>query len=212
MKRAQIKICGLTSAEAVHAVALEGCGYAGFISYPPSPRYLSAEAMAALTTRLPPSTQSVLVTVNASDDMLSPLIRAASPALLQLHGNETPERCRDVRLRYGLPVIKAIGVTTAEDIAHAHAYISAADMLLFDTKLPDGASGGTGVPFDWTLLNHHHFTLPWFLSGGIGAHNVQAAITQAHPPLLDVSSMLESTKISKDVTKIRDFMRHVDTL
>jgi phosphoribosylanthranilate isomerase len=212
MKRAQIKICGLTTEEAVHAVVVEGCGYAGFIAHPPSPRHLLPEAMAALTTLLPASTRSVLVTANASDTMLAHYIDAASPALLQLHGEETPERCHAVRTHFGLPIIKAIGVTGAEDVACADVYTSVVDILLFDTKLPDGSSGGTGVPFDWGLLAEYRPNLPWFLSGGIGVHNVQAAVAQASPPLLDVSSALESTKGIKDIGKIRDFMQRVDTV
>jgi phosphoribosylanthranilate isomerase len=212
MQRKCVKICGLTTVDAVRLCSDTGCGYAGFIAVPTSPRYVTYEQMAVLTSLLASTTQSVLVTVDATDALLETYISTTKPDMLQLHGSETPERCTQLAQRFGLPIIKAIGIATATDIATATAYQDVVDMLLLDTKLPGGASGGTGIAFDWSWLHGVTFPIPWFLSGGIGEHNVADAMRQLHPPLLDVSSALESSPGIKDTNKINSFMQQIDGL
>jgi phosphoribosylanthranilate isomerase len=209
MRPHQIKICGLTTPEAVTTCAATECGFAGFIAYPFSPRHLTPEGMAELTALLPAATRSVLVTVNANDDWLEYYINTATPSILQLHGEESPERCLALKNRFQLPLIKAFGIEKREDLDTIPAYALAVDMVLLDTKLPSGASGGTGKAFDWLLLENFAPSLPWFLSGGIGVHNLTQALS-TNAPLLDVSSLLESSKGIKDIAKIRDFMKQID--
>ena len=212
MNPERIKICGITTREAVMACNAAGCGFAGFIAHPASPRYLSAQAMQPLCQILIAPTRSVAVTVDASDAVLDSYVESVAPDLLQLHGSESPARCLELKMRYGLPIIKAAGITSTTDIAALESYYEVADMLLLDSKRQDGSSGGVGAPFNWEIAHGFAPPLPWFLSGGISIENVADAMREVNPPFLDVSSALESEKGIKDVGKIRGFMNHIHTL
>jgi phosphoribosylanthranilate isomerase len=207
-----VKICGLTTPEAVIACGETGCGFAGFIAHPLSPRHLTPERYADLIRRLPPTTRSVLVTVDADDAILDNYIHAAAPTLLQLHGNESPDRCREIATRFHLPIIKAFGIATARDLHATTLYHDTVTMLLLDSKRADGSSGGVGAAFDWSALQDFFSPLPWFLSGGIGLSNIDFAMRDINPPFIDVSSHLEFTKGIKDPHKIRHFMNHISAL
>ncbi len=213
MKRLQVKICGLTSADAVQCCAEEGIGFAGFIAVERSPRYITTTQAKALRAYIGETMQPVLVTVDADDALLDSYMEALQPRLLQLHGKESPEHCLALQQRYGLPIIKAIAVAGAQDIHKAVTmYHDAVDYLLFDTKRTDGGSGGSGKVFDWSALDKTDIPLPWFLSGGLHAGNVSEAVQRTSPPYLDVSSGLESAPGVKDLEKIRHFLRVVDGL
>lgn len=212
MNRGAVKICGMTTAEAMRAAADAGAGFVGFITHPRSPRYLAPPDAAALAATLPDTVASVLVTVNISDETLTDYLAHVQPKLLQLHGQETPQRCSELRERYGLPLIKAGGIASVHDLEALNRYAPVADYLLLDTKRTDGSSGGTGQPFDWSLIANNPPQIPWFLSGGIGPANVEAAHHICHPPLLDVSSSLESSAGIKSPEKINHFMARVSQL
>jgi len=207
----RVKICGLTTPEAVEAAATSGADYLGFIFYPPSPRHVTPERAAELAA-LAPSLPAVAVTVDADDATLEGILRGFAPAYFQLHGNETPARLRDIKTRFGLPVIKAFAVRTGDDIASAHAYEAHADFLLFDARAPKGLPGGNGLAFDWRLLSAREFGKPWFLSGGLNADNVEEALRIGGAPMVDVSSSVESAPGVKDPARVRAFITKVKSI
>ncbi|MGE3306406.1 MAG: phosphoribosylanthranilate isomerase [Rhizobiaceae bacterium] len=206
-----IKICGLKTPEAIAAALDGGASHIGFIFFAKSPRNIDPADAGRLREAARGRALAVAVTVDADDATLDRIVATMSPDMLQLHGKETPERVAAVKARYGLPVIKALSVSTAEDIAAADAYRGIADRLLFDAKAPKGSElpGGNGVSFDWALLAGIDPTVDYLLSGGLTAANVGAALRIARPPGLDVSSGVESAPGVKDAALIAAFFRAV---
>jgi phosphoribosylanthranilate isomerase len=210
-----IKICGLSTPEAVAAVIANkhrGASHAGFIFFAKSPRNVSAEIAAPLAAMATSAgIVPVAVTVDADDMMLDHIVRVMAPAMLQLHGRETPERVAGLKARHGLQVIKALAVSTVEDLAKADAYRGIADRFLFDAKPPKGSElpGGNAVSFDWAILRQLPAGTDYFLAGGLDAHNVGDAIRIANPPGLDISSGVESAPGIKDVAMIDAFFEAV---
>lgn len=204
----RVKICGLTRAEDVAAVAAAGATYAGFVFFPKSPRHLTAAAALPLMLALPEGVAKVALTVNATDAELDALVGGLPVDILQLHGAEPPDRVAAVRARYGLPVLKAVGIATAEDLPKLEAAGKVADMLLVDAKPPPGAEvpGGNGVVFDWRLIAGRRWPVPWMLAGGLTPANVAAAVRLTGARQVDVSSGVESAPGVKDAGRIRAFM------
>ena len=150
----------------------------------------------------------VALVVNANDAFLDQMTDAVPLDMLQLHGKESPERVAEIRARYGLPVMKAIGVADQEDLAAIDAYSAVADQLLIDAKPPRDAvlPGGNGLTFDWQLLqSRKYWTKPWMLAGGLTADNVAEAVTLTGAQQVDVSSGVETAPGVKDATLIEDF-------
>jgi len=205
----QIKNCGLNTLESVHWAVDAGASYLGFVLYPPSPRAVSVDEAARLTRNLPANIHTVAVMVNPSDDDLRALLPVWQPRMLQLHGDESESRVQELKDRFSLRVIKAVPIATQDDIATAHAYSRVADMLLFDTKVEQGVSGGTGHSFDWSLLANEVFDVHWFLSGGLTCENVQDAIRITSAKKVDVSSGIEASRGVKDAEKLRLFNQTV---
>jgi phosphoribosylanthranilate isomerase len=203
-----VKICGLATEEAVEAALAHGADMAGFVVYEKSPRHVSLDLAARLGDRAGNRTRKVLLTADADDALLSAAIAALGPAILQLHGSETPERTASIRARFGLPVMKAIGIGSAADLALLPLYDAVADFLLLDAKpeLESKTPGGTGKTFDWNLLAGVKTTRPWLLGGGLNADNVAKGLAQTHAPGVDVSSGVESAPGVKDAAKIAAFI------
>jgi len=201
----RVKICGLTTVEAVEAA--QHADFAGFIFYPPSPRNLTPEKAARIARNLKPP--AVAVTVDANDDMLRDIHAALKPGYFQLHGKETPARVAEVKAKFGIPIIKAIGIASGDDAAKAYAFEDSADMLLFDARPPKGLPGGNGVAFDWRILAHRSFARPWFLSGGLTDENIEEAMRVSGARMVDVSSSLESSPGIKDPALVREFVKKV---
>lgn len=203
-----IKICGITTNEAVDAVAEADAQYGGFIFHPPSPRYLSARDAAALTRRAQGRFARVGLFVDTPDDILAEIVATAQFEALQFQGKETPERVAQIRARFGIPVWKAISVAGPADVERAQQYAGAADFILFDAKTPKGAlPGGMGLSFDWDLLSAYRGPLPWGLAGGLSPDNVAEAVRAVSPGLVDVCSGTESAPGVKDVDKIAAFCK-----
>ncbi len=202
-----VKICGLREAGHVDAAVDAGAGLTGFVFFERSPRNVSIQDAAALTARVPESVRKVALTVDADDDLLRAIIGAGVDTL-QLHGSETVARVNSVRETFGLPVIKALPISTADDVAAAKTYQGHADMLLFDAKPPKDATrpGGNAESFDWTLLQDAGFRVPWLLAGGLDAGNVADAVRISGAPMVDVSSGVEDAPGRKNTRKIRDFI------
>jgi len=207
-----VKICGLREAEHVDAAVDAGAGLTGFVFFAPSPRNVSIAEAAALTARVPEGVPRVALSVDADDDFLGEIARGAGIDILQLHGSENLARVAHIKSTFGLPVIKALPISSAEDIATARAYEDLADMLLFDAKPPKDATrpGGNAESFDWTLLQGLSFGVPWLLAGGLDASNVGQALKITGAPMVDVSSGVEDAPGRKSSRKIRDFIAAVE--
>ena len=206
--RPLVKICGLSTPESVDAALDAGADFVGFVFFGPSPRNVSLAAAADLGRRAAGRAKTVALTVDADDALIDSICRAVAPDILQLHGGETPERAAALKARTGRPVMKALGVSVASDLAPARAFAGAADWLLFDAKPPKDATrpGGNGQAFDWTILQGFQPGAPWLLSGGLDAGNVAEALALTGAPGVDVSSGVESAPGVKDLGKIRDFV------
>ncbi len=205
-----VKICGLTTEASLDAALACGVDMAGFVFFDASPRHVSLELAASLGRRAACRTRKVLVTVDAGDGLLAAAIKALDPGILQLHGSETPERVAAIRARFGLPVMKAIGILGAADLAMVPIFDGVADFLLFDTKpRAAGRPGGSGKSFDWSLLGMIEPTKPWLLAGGLDACNVAAALAHTGAPGVDVSSGVEDAPGVKDGDKIAAFVAAV---
>jgi phosphoribosylanthranilate isomerase len=204
-----IKICGLSHPDTLDAALAAGADMVGFVRFPRSPRHVGLEQGRALSAMARGQARRVLLVVDATDAELDEAIAALEPDLLQLHGSETPERIAAIRHRTGLPVMKALGVAGAEDLARIAAYAGAADRLLLDAKPPRGAAqpGGNGLSFDWSLLDGLDPRLDVMLSGGLDPGNVAQAIARTRVRAVDVSSGVEAGPGAKDPDRIRAFIR-----
>lgn len=205
----EIKICGLSTPATLEAALIAGANMVGLNFYAASPRFVTLAEAAALAAIARGRTTIVALVVDADDDALAALKTAVTPDTLQLHGKETVQRVADIRTRFALPVMKAIGVSDAADIALARRYVGIADYLLLDAKPPrkaDALPGGNGLAFDWQLVSDLDPPLPFMLSGGLDAGNVGAAMRLVRPAGVDVSSGVESAPGRKDETKIGAFI------
>ena len=204
-----VKICGLKTPEALDVALESGADMVGFVFFPPSPRHLGLEAARMLESRVKGRAGKAALTVDANDETLGDIVAALKPDLLQLHGDETPERVAVIRSRFGLPVMKALPIAERADLSPARLYANVVDRLLFDARPPKEATrpGGLGRTFDWSLLNDVNLGVPFMLSGGLDPGNVAAALILTRAPGVDVSSGVERAPGEKDPEKIRAFIR-----
>lgn len=204
---ADVKICGINTTDALEAAIAGGARFVGFVVYPKSPRHVSRDKLAMLSERARGRVETVVVTVDADDELLAMIQATARPDWIQLHGRETPALTAHARTYARTGVIKAIGVARSEDLAAAEAFAPAAEMLMFDAKPPPGGlPGGNAMAFDWAILAGRRFSRPWLLSGGLTPENVREAISSAGAALVDVSSGVESAPGVKDATAISRFL------
>ncbi|MEL7345343.1 MAG: phosphoribosylanthranilate isomerase [Pseudomonadota bacterium] len=204
---ARVKICGLKTPETVAACVDAGARYIGFNFYAKSKRSVQPDVAATLATNVPLGIAKVALVVDVDDAFLDALVGKVPLDMIQLHGAETPERVRAVKARYGLPVMKALGVATAQDVAAIAAFEDAADQLLLDAKpAPGEMPGGNGLAFDWTLLAGRSFKLPWMLAGGLTPDTVAEAIARTGALQVDVASGVESAPGVKDASLMRSFV------
>lgn len=204
----RVKICGLRDAAAVQAAADAGAAYVGFVFFPKSPRHVEIATAAALAKEVPVGVAKVALVVNADNAQLDAITDAVPLDMLQLHGSETSARVAEVKARYGLPVMKAVGIATAADLPQIDRYAAVVDQLLIEAK-PEKAAvlpGGNGVPFDWQLISGRRWTVPWMLAGGLTIENVADAIRQTGARQVDLSSGVESSPGVKDAGLIARFM------
>lgn len=204
-----VKICGLNTPDALDAALEAGADLVGFVFFEPSPRNLGYAAARALGARVNGRAGKVALTVDADDETFERIVAELKPDMLQLHGKESPEQVRVLKKKFGLPVMKAIPVETAEDLDVVATYEKVADRLLFDARPPRDATrpGGLGKTFDWTLLQNLGLGIPFMLSGGLDAGNVAEALRITRAPGVDVSSGVERAPGEKDPDRIRDFVR-----
>lgn len=208
MDLVRVKICGLRTLSDVAAVAAAGAAYCGFMFFPPSPRHLTIDQARPLALAAPPGLAKVAVVVNADDATLDAITEALPLDMLQLHGHETPDRVAEIRARYGLPVMKVVGVADEGDLAALMDYSMVADQLLVETKAAKDAllPGGNGIPFDWRLVAQRRWLRPWMLAGGLTPENVAAAVRLTNARQVDVSSGVERAPGVKDHARIAAFI------
>jgi phosphoribosylanthranilate isomerase len=201
-----IKICGISSPQALDAAIRARAEHAGLNFYPPSPRFVSPSLAAQLGAQAEDRINRVGVFVDADDAAIAEAVQAARLDAIQLHGCESPERAAQVRSRFGRPVWKVISVASGDDVARAHAYAGAADLILFDARTPKGTlPGGMGLAFDWRLVTGWKGPLPWGLAGGLTPDNVAEAARITGAPLIDTSSGVESAPGIKEPDRIAAF-------
>ena len=205
----KVKICGLTTPDSIAAAAAAGVTYVGYNFFAKSPRYADPDLARSLALETPVGVAKVGLVVNADDEFLDHLTSKVPLDMIQLHGGESPERVAEVRARYRLPVIKAIGIATSEDTKQIDVYGQVADMLLVDAKAPKDAvlPGGNGLPFDWQLVNRKFWPKPWMLAGGLTAQNVGLAVQMTGARQVDTASGVESAPGVKDAKLMAEFIQ-----
>ncbi|MBL9047461.1 MAG: phosphoribosylanthranilate isomerase [Tabrizicola sp.] len=208
MQGVRVKICGLKTPGDVAAVAKAGAAYAGFNFFPKSPRSVTIEAAQPLAVAAPEGLCKVALVVDTDDASLDAIVSGVALDMLQLHGHETPARVAEIKARYGLPVMKVIGVAEEADLAGLLDFQLVADQILVDAKAPKGAvlPGGNGLTFDWRLLVGRKWLKPWMLAGGLTPENVGQAIQRTGARQVDVASGVESAPGVKDATRIAAFV------
>lgn len=217
-----VKICGITEPVGLTAAIEAGADFVGLVFHPSSPRFLDIEVAAQLARYVPERVKIVGLFVDPDDALLGQVLDNVRLDMIQLHGNETPERVRAIKARFNVHVMKALPVATAEDLEQIASYEPVADWLLLDSKhtptppssglrppSPQGEKGlfgGSGKTFDWNLLANHTFNKPWMLAGGLTPENIRDALSVLTPDAVDVSSGVEKSKGVKDPAKITAFI------
>ena len=204
-----VKICGVTRVDDVAAAADAGVRYIGLNFFPKSPRFVAVDQARDLALAAPLGVAKVALVVNATDDTLAKITDHVPLDFLQLHGTETPERVAEVRARFGVPVIKVVGVATASDVATIDTFEDVADQILVDAKPPKDAilPGGNGLAFDWGLLAaRKYWRKPWMLAGGLTPENVAEAVRCTRARQVDVASGVEFAPGEKDAEMVAAFV------
>lgn len=204
----QVKICGLSTPETLTTAIDHGADFVGLVFYLPSPRHVEIEVAAYLANQVPGSVEVVGLFVDPDNKTLQQVLDSVPLTMIQLHGDETPERISDIKKTFNIPVMKALPVETSEDLKAAPAYDAVADWLLFDAK-GEEIPGGNGIAFDWAILKDYRGTKPWMLAGGLTPDNVAEAVKITGAHAVDVSSGVESAPGQKDPDKIRSFLKAV---
>ncbi|MBE9101917.1 phosphoribosylanthranilate isomerase [Vacuolonema iberomarrocanum] len=208
----QVKICGITRAEQGQAIARMGATALGFICVARSPRYITAEAIRAIVPHLPEAVERVGVFVNATPAELVQWVKVSGLTAVQLHGDESPQTCRDLREALpGIKLIKAFRVKHPNVLAQTDAYTAWVDALLLDAYHPT-QQGGTGQTLDWETLQSFRPAVPWFLAGGLTPANVREAIALTHPDGIDLSSGVEQAPGIKDLQKVEHLFAQLQTI
>lgn len=208
MPSVDVKICGLSEPETLETALAAGADMVGFVNFQRSPRHVELSQMETLANLARGRAQIVILTVNATDAHLGALNEVVKPDWWQLHGSEAAARVQAIRTQFGRPVMKAVGIGSAEDVVSANVFVGVADRLLLDAKPPKDATrpGGLGVTFDWALLDAVDRSQPFMLSGGLTPTTVGHAITATGANGVDVSSGVESAPGLKDAALIEQFI------
>ena len=204
-----VKICGLANVDDVRACADAGANYLGLVFFEKSPRNITIPAARELALAAPLGLAKVALVVNPSDAELDAITGTVPLDMLQLHGRETPERVAEVKARYGLPVMKAVGIADGDDLPKLESYFGVADQILVDAKPPKGGElpGGNGLSFDWRLIAGRRWPCPWMLAGGLTPENVAEAVKMTGAKQVDVSSSVEDAPGQKNAELIQKFVQ-----
>ena len=204
-----VKICGISTVDDVRACAGAGANYMGLVFFEKSPRNITIPAARDLALAAPVGLAKVALVVNPSDAELDAITGTVPLDMIQLHGRETPERVAEVKARYGLPVMKAVGIADANDLPKLESYFGVADQILVDAKPPKGGElpGGNGLSFDWRLIAGRRWPCPWMLAGGLTPENVAEAVKMTGTKQVDVSSGVEDAPGQKNAELIQKFVQ-----
>lgn len=204
-----VKICGLATVDDLRACADAGANYIGLVFFEKSPRNITILAAHELALAAPLGLAKVALVVNPSDAELDAITATVPLDMLQLHGRETPERVAEVKARYGLPVMKAVGIADGDDLPKLESYFGVADQILVDAKPPKGGElpGGNGLSFDWRLIAGRRWPCPWMLAGGLTPENVAEAVKMTGAKQVDVSSGVEDAPGQKNAELIQKFVQ-----
>ena len=204
-----VKICGLATVDDVRACADAGANYMGLVFFEKSPRNITIPAARELALAAPLGLAKVALVVNPSDAELDAITASVPLDMVQLHGRETPERVAEVKARYGLPVMKAVGIADKDDLPKLESYFGVADQILVDAKPPKGGElpGGNGLSFDWRLIAGRRWPCPWMLAGGLTPENVAEAVKMTGAQQVDVSSGVEEAPGQKNAELIQKFVQ-----
>ena len=209
----EVKICGLDRPETVDGAVNAGAEMLGFVFYPPSPRNLTASAASRLTNRVPAGVKRVGLFVDPTDEMITTVLNQNVLDLIQLHGNEPPERVAEIKDITRLKVIKVLKVTDIRDLKYVSVYQGVAEWLMFDALAPKDMKGalpgGNALSFDWNILARANIPTPWILAGGLNLENVKEAMSTSGAKVVDVSSGVEKQPGVKCVEKIQSFIQAV---
>ena len=208
-----VKICGINTVIAMQAAIEAGASYVGLVFYPPSPRSVTISEAAILARIVPNEIKKVGLFVDISNDPLKDIVDQVPLDILQLHGNETPERVVKIKDFTGLPVMKAIHIETSSDFLAIDKYAGIADQILFDAKAPknlkNSLPGGNALSFDWKLFANQPWKNNWMLSGGLNEENIAEAVDTTGARPVDVSSGVEGRPGQKDPKLINAFIETV---
>ena len=202
----EIKICGINDKNSMLEAVNSEVDYIGFVFYNKSPRNLTLSLAKSLVTFRNKKSKIVALTVNAKDEFISKIKKNISPDYLQLHGDETPERCKEIKSKFQTPVIKGLGIKDQDDLKKDTTnFENICDILILDAP-SSNLPGGNGKKFDWNLLKGYSSKTKWMLAGGLNVYNVNDAIKYTNAPAIDVSSGVEISKGVKDPKLIRNFI------
>ena len=206
------KLCGLTSLNDIEAAADAGASYVGFVFFSKSPRNLEIETAKLLVKATPPNITKVGLIVDGDNNFIDNLISAVDLDMLQLHGSENRQRILEIKERYRLPIMKAVGIGDLQDIKKAESYGEVVDQLLLDAKPNPGSDlpGGNGMLFDWELLTNKTWQVPWMLAGGLTPDNVASAIKLSGANQVDVSSGIETALGKNSSYLMAEFVKHAN--
>lgn len=205
----KVKICGLSTPDDVTSSIDAGADLVGFVFYSKSPRNITLDQASTLSSLVPSSVKKVVLTVDPEDYFLKKIISAVDPDLIQLHGRERVSRVSEIREKFKLPIMKAVGIRNENDLGLLREFSYVSDQILVDAKPVDNQAlpGGNGIAFDWKIISEFNWGLPWMLAGGLNAENVATAIELTKAEQVDVSSGVEKSPGVKDHGAIRKFIK-----
>ena len=202
----EIKICGINDKLCMDAAIESKADYIGLVFYDKSPRNLSLGDAQQLLKNRNQHSKIVALTVNSDDDFIKDIKQNIKPDYFQFHGNETPLRCKEIKVKFDIPIIKGIGIKNKLDLIKANQdYENLCDIILLDspsTILP----GGNGEMFNWNIIKNCEPQKKWMLAGGLNINNIEQAVKISNPPALDISSGVEISKGIKDPEMIKNFI------
>ncbi|MDK2760493.1 MAG: phosphoribosylanthranilate isomerase [Sphingopyxis sp.] len=201
-----VKICGLTTPEAIDHAIRVGATHIGLVHFESSPRHVELNKAAMLRHHAGSRVRVALLLVDASPRLFGLAYGAVRPDIVQFHGHETPESIAVIKQHATVEAWKAVGLKDAATLEQSRKYQGIADRLLFDAPA-QALPGGTGTRFDWSLLAGHRHAVDWGLAGGLTPGNVAQAIAETGAPLVDVSSGVESAPGVKDMDKMTAFLK-----
>ena len=202
----EIKICGINDKNSMVAAIDAGADYIGLVFYKNSPRNLKLPIAESLITFRNKKSKIVALTVDAKDEFIIEIKERISPDYFQLHGNETPQRCKEIRSNFNTPIIKGLGIRNKTNLEEStKSFENICDIMILDAP-SSNLPGGNGKQFDWNILKGYNSNSKWMLAGGLDVNNVKDAIKSTKAPGIDVSSGVEISKGIKDPALIRNFI------